>query len=91
MDGVNCPHGKAKPSDRARDALLGVCEYCNAHFGSGLLPFEAAKGDIQERLNVHECKREDAKQGRCADRQRIDRRDLDYSVISQPVGDARSR
>jgi hypothetical protein len=39
--------------------LLGVCEYCNAQFESGLMPVEAAKADIQERFNVHKCERED--------------------------------
>jgi hypothetical protein len=39
--------------------LLGVCEYCNAQFDSGLMPVEAAKADIQERFNVHKCERQD--------------------------------
>jgi len=42
--------------------LLGVCEYCNAQFESGLMPVEAAKADIQERFNVHKCEREDVNQ-----------------------------
>jgi hypothetical protein len=42
--------------------LLGICEYCNVHFSSGLMPIEAAKDDIQERFNVHKCKREDFSQ-----------------------------
>ena len=42
--------------------LLGVCEYCNAQFDSGLMPVEAAKADIQERFNVHECERQDVAQ-----------------------------
>jgi hypothetical protein len=39
--------------------LLGICEYCNAQFSSGLMPVEAAKDDIQERFKAHTCKRED--------------------------------
>ncbi len=39
--------------------LLGICEYCNMQFSSGLMPVEAAKEDIQERFNVHKCKRQD--------------------------------
>ena len=42
--------------------LLGICEYCNVHFSSGLMPIEAAKDDIQERFNVHKCKRKDFSQ-----------------------------
>jgi hypothetical protein len=42
--------------------LLGICEYCNVQFSSGLMPIEAAKDDIQERFNVHKCKREDFSQ-----------------------------
>jgi hypothetical protein len=42
--------------------LLGICEYCNMQFSSGLMPIEAAKDDIQERFNVHKCKREDFSQ-----------------------------
>jgi hypothetical protein len=42
--------------------LLGICEYCNVQFSSGLMPIEAAKDDIQERFNVHKCKREDSSQ-----------------------------
>ena len=38
--------------------LLGICEYCNIQFSSGLMPIEQAKDDIQERFNVHKCKRE---------------------------------
>ena len=39
--------------------LLGICEYCNVQFSSGLMPIEAAKDDIQERFNVHKCKLQD--------------------------------
>ncbi len=42
--------------------LLGICEYCNMQFPSGLMPIEAAKDDIQERFNVHKCEREDVNQ-----------------------------
>ncbi|HEY5177171.1 MAG TPA: hypothetical protein VII95_16555 [Terriglobales bacterium] len=42
--------------------LLGICEYCNVQFSSGLMPIEAARDDIQERFNVHKCKREDFSQ-----------------------------
>jgi hypothetical protein len=39
--------------------LLGICEYCNKEFPSGLMPIEAGKADIQERFNVHKCERKD--------------------------------
>ena len=42
--------------------LLGICEYCNIQFSSGLMPIEQAKDDIQDRFNVHKCKREDFSQ-----------------------------
>jgi hypothetical protein len=42
--------------------LLGVCESCNAQFSSGLMPIEAAKADIQERFNVHDCALTDSSQ-----------------------------
>jgi hypothetical protein len=42
--------------------LLGVCEYCNKQFSSGLLPVEAAEIDIRERFNVHKCERKDISQ-----------------------------
>ena len=42
--------------------LLGICEYCNAQFSSGLMPVETAKADIQERFDAHKCKREDGNQ-----------------------------
>ena len=42
--------------------LLGICEYCNIQFSSGLMPIEQAKGDIQDRFKVHKCKREDFSQ-----------------------------
>lgn len=42
--------------------LLGICEYCNMQFSCGLMPIEQAKDDIQERFNVHKCKREDFSQ-----------------------------
>jgi hypothetical protein len=42
--------------------LLGICEYCNVQFSSGLMPIEAAKDDIQERFNVHKCKLTDSSQ-----------------------------
>jgi hypothetical protein len=42
--------------------LLGICEYCNIQFSSGLMPIEQAKDDIKERFNVHKCKREDFSQ-----------------------------
>jgi hypothetical protein len=34
-------------------------EYCKIQFSSGLMPIEVAKGDIQERFNVHKCERSD--------------------------------
>ncbi|HZL66625.1 MAG TPA: hypothetical protein VFC29_04765 [Candidatus Limnocylindrales bacterium] len=61
-DSVNLGHGKTKTSDRARPSLLGICEYCNVQFSSGLMPIEAAKDDIQERFNVHKCKLTDGSQ-----------------------------
>jgi hypothetical protein len=42
--------------------LLGICEYCNKQFTSGLMPVEAAKADIRGRFNVHKCEREDFSQ-----------------------------
>jgi hypothetical protein len=39
--------------------LLGICEYCNMQFSSGLMPIEEAEDDIQERFNVHKCERRD--------------------------------
>jgi hypothetical protein len=39
--------------------LLGICEYCNMQFSCGLMPIEAAKDDIQERFNAHECEQQD--------------------------------
>ena len=42
--------------------LLGICEYCNLQFSSGLMLIEAAKNDIQERFKVHKCEREDFSQ-----------------------------
>jgi hypothetical protein len=42
--------------------LLGICEYCNVQFSSGLMPIEAAKDDIQELFNVHKCKLTDSSQ-----------------------------
>ena len=37
--------------------LLGICGYCNVQFCSDLMPIEAAREDIQERFDVHKCKR----------------------------------
>jgi hypothetical protein len=37
--------------------LLGICEYCNMQFSSGLMLIEQAKDDIQERFNVPVCGR----------------------------------
>ena len=42
--------------------LLGICEYCNAQFSSGLMPVEAAKDDIQARFDAHKCEPEDVNQ-----------------------------
>ena len=41
---------------------MGDLKDCNVQFSSGLMPIEAAKDDIQERFNVHKCKREDFSQ-----------------------------
>jgi hypothetical protein len=42
--------------------LLGICEYCNEQFTSGLMPVAAAKDDIQERFDAHKCEPEDVNQ-----------------------------
>jgi formylmethanofuran dehydrogenase subunit B len=41
--------------------VLGICEYCNAHF-SGEPDRGNAQSAIQEQFNAHKCKSEDASQ-----------------------------
>jgi len=67
FDSLSTPEETARMAKRnlgivRETPLLGVCEYCNAQFSSGLMPVEAAKADIQERFNVHKCERQDIAQ-----------------------------